>query len=118
MDEDGVGRTLLADQGGQRARVDARHGDDAAPLQPFVEMAAGAVVRWRGDVGAENGANRAGAHRRGQILDVLGVGPDIADMGKGEGDDLAGIGGVGQDFLVASQRGVEDDLGHGLAGGA
>ena len=40
-------------------------------------------------------------------LDVLVVGADIADVGKGEGYDLAGIGGVGQDLLVAGHGGVE-----------
>jgi hypothetical protein len=43
-------------------------------------------------------------------LDVLVVGADIADMREGEGDDLPGIGRVGQDFLIAGHRGVEADL--------
>ena len=33
--------------------------------------------------------------------DVLVVGADISDVGKGEGDDLAGVGRVREDFLIA-----------------
>ena len=55
---------------------------------------------------------------RGQILDVLVIGADIADVGKGEGDDLPQIGRVGENFLVAGQRGVEADFGLRLTGGA
>ena len=39
-------------------------------------------------------------------------------MREGEGDDLAGIGGIGQDFLIAGHGGVEADLAHRLAFGA
>ena len=85
--------------------------DDAAPLQPLVEMAGGAVVRRVGDVGLEDRADRAGAGGRGQVLDVLVIGADIADMREGEGDDLAGVGRIGEDFLVAGQRRVEADFG-------
>ena len=41
----GVGHALGADQAGQRAGVDAGEADDAARLEPVVEMARGAVVR-------------------------------------------------------------------------
>src|SRR6202040_2269732 len=39
----------------------------------------------------------------------------IADMREGEGDDLAGIGRVGQDFLITGNRRVEADLADRLA---
>ena len=39
-------------------------------------------------------------------------------MRKGEGDDLPGIGGIGEDFLVAGHGGVEAHLADGVAGGA
>ncbi len=51
-------------------------------------------------------------------LDVLFIGADIADMRKGEGDDLAGIGRIGEDFLIAGHGGVEADFADGLANGA
>ena len=39
-------------------------------------------------------------------------------MREGEGDDLPGIGRIGQDLLIAGHRGVEADLADGDAGGA
>ena len=108
--DDAVGHALFADQPRQRPRVEARYADDAAGAQPAVEMFRGAVVRRVGDVGAQHAA--AHARRGGEVrrLDVLVIGADIADMGEGEGDDLPGIGGVGQDFLIAGDGGVEADL--------
>ena len=49
---------------------------------------------------------------------IVGVDADVADMREGEGDDLARIGRVGHDFLIAGHRGVEAQFRHGLAGGA
>ena len=46
-------------------------------------------------------------------LVVGGVDPVVADVGIGEGDDLAGVGRVGDDLLVAGEHGVE----HRFAGG-
>ena len=39
-------------------------------------------------------------------------------MREGEGDELAGIGRIGQDLLIAGHCGVEADLAHGVAFGA
>ena len=81
-------------------------------------MPRGAVVRGVGDVGLEDAAAhaRGGCEVRG--FDVLVIGADIADMGEGEGDDLAGIGGIGEDFLIAGDGGVEADFSDGIARGA
>ena len=43
-------------------------------------------------------------------FDIFVVGADIADMGKGEGDDLRGVGRVGENFLIAGHGGVEADF--------
>src|SRR5436853_398270 len=43
---------------------------------------------------------------------------DVADMRKREGDELPGIGGIGEDFLVTGHGGVETDLADGVAFGA
>src|SRR6266516_7789650 len=51
-------------------------------------------------------------------LAVLGVGPVIPLVGVGHGDDLAGVGGVGQHLLITGHRRVEHGLAEGLSGGA
>ena len=114
----GVGHALFADQHGQRAGVDAGEPDNAAGLQPVIEVAGGAIVRRRGDVGMQDDAAGAGPRRHVDALDVFVVGADIADMREGEGDDLPGIGRVGEDFLIAGHGGIEADLADRGAGGA
>src|SRR5262249_60631755 len=61
---------------------------------------------------------RPGRRREVDRFDVLVVGADIADVGEGEGDDLPGIGGIGEDLLIAGHRGVEADLADRVPGGA
>jgi hypothetical protein len=51
-------------------------------------------------------------------LDVLVIDPGVADMGIGQGDDLPRIGWIGENFLIAGQRGIEDHLTDGHAFGA
>ena len=41
---------------------------------------------------------------------ILVVRPDVADVRKGEGDDLPRVGRVGHRFLVTGHRGVEAQL--------
>ena len=76
------------------------------------------MVRRIGDGGMKDDAAHAGAGGHVHRLDVFVVHPDIADMREGEGDDLAGIGGVCQDFLIARHGRVEADFTDRLAGGA
>ena len=118
MGDHGVGHALLADQAGESPGVDAGKPDDAARLQPLVEMAAGAEIGRAGDGGMQDDAARAG--RGGQIdgLDVLVIRADVADVRKRERDDLTRIGGIGEDLLVAGHCGVEADLADRMAGGA
>ena len=111
----GVGHALLADQRGQCPCVDAGQADDAARLQPLVEMAGGAVIRGIGDSSAQDHAARARRRRHVHRLDILVVGADIADMREGEGDELPGIGGIGEDLLITGHRGVETDFADRLA---
>ena len=106
VDQDPLRRAQLADAAGERAGVDAADARKAHGREPGVEMLEGAEVGRIGDVGPQDEAARRG--RDG--LHVLLVGADVADMREGEGDDLGGVGGVGQNLLIARHRGVEADL--------
>ena len=100
------GRPAVPDPAGQGPRVYAAQTDQPVALEPGIEMLGGAPVGRLGDVQPKHQPAREG---RGG-LHVFPVGADIADMGKGEGDDLSGVGRIGQDLLVAGHRGVEADL--------
>ena len=113
-----VRHALEANSAGERARVDAGEADDAPRFEPLIEMAPRAVVRRRRDGGVQHDAARPRRRRHVHRLDVVLVGADIADMREGEGDDLPGIGGIGEDFLIAGHGGVEADLTDGVAFGA
>ena len=69
-----------------------------------------AKIRRTRNVGAHDGADRGRRSRGIDDFDVLVVDADDPDMREGEGDDLGGVGGVGQDLLVARHRRVEADL--------
>ncbi len=90
--------------------------DDAAAFQPGVEIARGAIVGRGRDCGMQHDAARAGRRREVDGLDIFLVGADIADMGKCEGDDLAGIGRIGEDLLITGHGGIEADFADGMAG--
>ena len=109
-----VRRALLADRAGQAAGVDPADADPALLGQPAGKLLGGAPVGGLGRVPLHHHAR---GHRLGGLV-VLGIDADIADMGEGEGHHLAGIGRVGHDFLVTGHRGVEAQLGGGLADGA
>ncbi len=115
MRDHGVGHALAADQRGECAGVDAGDADDAACLQPGVEMLRGAIVRRIGDASAQDDAARARRRRHVHRFDVFVVGSDISDMGKCEGDELPGIGRIGEDLLVTGHRRVEADFADRLA---
>jgi uncharacterized protein YqeY len=113
--DDGVGHALVADERGQGPGVDARQADDATRLQPRVEMPRRAIVGRLGHLGGDDDAARPVGLVHVDRLDVLLVRADIADMREGEGDDLPGIGRIGEDFLIARHRRVEADLADGVS---
>ena len=90
-----------------RVSTPGHTGDPARP-QPGVQMLRRPPVGRLGDVLLHHQA----ARRDRGGLDVLAVGADIADMREGEGDDLSGVGRVGQRLLIAGHAGVEADLAH------
>src|SRR5260370_22010856 len=46
------------------------------------------------------------------------MGAEVADVRVGEADDLPGVTGVGEDFLVAGEAGVENDFSAAARGSA
>jgi len=38
------------------------------------------------------------------------IGADVADVRIGEADDLPGVAGIGENFLVSGERGVKNDF--------
>ena len=116
MGDDGIGHAFLANERGECACIEAAHADNIACLQPLVEMTRGAMIGRLGDRRLHDHA--ANARLGGHIhrLDIFLIRADIADMGKGEGNDLARIGWVGEDFLITCDGGVEADFADRMAG--
>ena len=113
MGDHGVGRALVSDDLGQGAGVHPGQTHDAAPLHPVVETGVRAIVGRIGRNVAEDGAPRRGVGPAAHLFDVFDIGPHIADVREGEGQDLAHVGRVGQDLLIARHGGVEDHLAQG-----
>ncbi len=101
-------RAAIADADRQRPRIHPGQTGDPLRPQPRIQVLHCPPVRRLRDVLLHHEAARGD----GGGLDILGVGADIADMGKGERDDLPGIGRIGQRLLVAGHAGVEADLAH------
>ena len=97
---------LLAQYPGQLAGVDFGNRLDIAPAQEFLE------TQFRAPVALEE--RQIADHQPGgmnlRTLEILAVGAGVADVGIRQGDDLASVGRIGQDFLVTGHRGVENHL--------
>ena len=108
----GVWRTEQPDAPGQSTGVDARDPDLATRRQPCLQRPGAAKIGGRSHIFAHHAAHRA----RGIVaLVVFIVDANIADMREGEGDDLPGIAGIGQHFLIAAHRRVEAHFAHRCA---
>ena len=104
----------LADGDGEGARVHVLDGNDAVLREEVREGLHGLPVARR--------VAHVVDHEAGQVervaLHVLLVDAVVADLGVRERDDLARVGRVAHDLLVADHRGVEHNLAEGLALGA
>ena len=124
----GVGQGLARGQG-QDAAVLGAVGAQAAREGACIEAGNGhgafaLEVSVQGFLAAEIG------RQEGQVFDdqascvdaiglhVFAVGAGVANVRVREGDDLSAVAGIGEDFLVAGQRGVEDDFACGVTRGA
>ena len=104
----------LADGQGQRAGVDVLDCDDAALAEEVGQTpdrlpVAGLAAHVVHDEATQ--VQVTGLHV--PLVDAI-----VSDLGVGQRDDLAGVGRIAHDLLVADHRGVEDDLAEGLAGRA
>ena len=81
------------------------HGD-AGVGEEGVGLGVGAPIAGDGGKLADDEAFDVGV---GGLV-IAGGGAVISDLGVGEDDDLAGIGRIGEYFLIAGEGGVEDDL--------
>jgi hypothetical protein len=118
MGDHGVGSAHVADAGGQGTGVYAGQSDHAAPLHPAIEIALAAPVRGVCGRGAEDRSAGRSLRTAADLFEVLDIGPGVADVREGEGQDLAHIGRVGQDLLIPGHGGVEDHLAERRADGA
>ncbi len=98
---------LFAQSLSECAGIDAGESNDSMGVEKAIESLGSAPVGRCSRHGACDDASEVDFV---DGLEVFVVCADIADMRKGESDDLSGIGGVGQDFLVAGDRGVEAEL--------
>ena len=101
-----IRRTAQPDQAGQRAGVDARQPDAAIGLHPHIKMLCAAEIGRIGHILPRDAADGMGVDR----LHILNIAANIADMRKGEVDDLLGIGRVRHHLLITGHRGVETDF--------
>src|SRR5919106_5480239 len=99
-------RAGLAEAARKTACVDAGDAGQTLMFQPPREVGAGAMVGRLADGSSQDHA----PCMTGGRLEILGVGADIADVRKGEGDELPGVGGVAQDLLIARHGGVVNVL--------
>ena len=97
----------------QAARVDVRDRHGAFALQVLRQGHRAAKARLENRQVLDDQAGRVNLAR----LDVFGVDPVVADVRIRQRDDLPAVARVGENFLVAGQRGVEHHFAGGLAGG-
>ncbi len=97
----------------QRAGVDAFEAGYAVPVEVVVQRSGAAPGRGR----ARQRPNHEARDPDLAALGIFVIDPRVADVRRRHGDDLLGIRRIGQDFLVAGHRGVEDGFADPSGGG-
>src|SRR6266511_82914 len=98
--------TLGPDVSRELPRIDVGDQRHLRAREPVEQRTGRAPVRGRRRQLANHDTDDAGAVR----FDVFGIDAVIADHRRGHHDDLAEIGGVGEDLLIPAQIGGEDDF--------
>ena len=95
-----------ADVAGEATRVDVGEARQAVACEEAVQAPGGAPIAGH----RHQVPHHEAPAERSAALEV-GVGdPVVADVGVGEGDDLPGVGRIGENLLVAGHHGVEHHL--------
>lgn len=98
--------TSLAEVLGEGTGVHSTDAWDTTPTEVRVERISGSpVANDRAKLSDDKPA-----HLWELALFVKGINPVVANFGVSHGDDLATIGGVGENFLVTGHGGIEADL--------
>jgi hypothetical protein len=118
MRDSRIRHAIFTDKSGKRSRVEPAKADDAAILEPCVEIALRPVVRRPRNGCVDDDPPRANMRCALVRFHILIIDPGIADVGKGEGDNLAAIGRICEDLLIAGHRRIETDFAHSRALGA
>ena len=96
----------MADVAHERARIQVPDHRDAVALEIGLRGVAGAPVGSQLREFADD--QRLDVRALGFL--VVEIGADVADVRIGKADDLAGVAGIGENFLVAGEAGIENDL--------
>ena len=104
---------MLTEMDRQCARIDAVDAGYAVLLQVVVKALLAPPVAGRGQV-----ADYESGQKKGAAFHVRAIDSVISDLRGGEGDELPGVGRVGEDFLIAAHAGVEHDLAERIFRGA
>jgi hypothetical protein len=98
----------------ERARVNVPDDRNVPALQILLGGLAGAPVG--GDCREFANDERFDVGMRGLLVESVGA--DVADVRIGETDDLPGVTRVGEDFLIAGERGIENNFAAAARAGA
>ena len=99
---------------GECAGIDALNAEDAVACEVGAERLAGAPIGR--DFAEFADDKRADVRSAGFV--VLGIDSVVSDLRIRHADDLAAVGRIGDDLLVAGHRGVETDFPGGGSGGS
>jgi hypothetical protein len=107
-------RAYFADVADKRARIDIPNDGNFVAVQIELGGFSGAPVR--GDL--RELADDERFDIRARRFFVVKIGADIADVRIGEADDLPGVTGIGENFLVTGEAGIENDFAAAARDGA
>ena len=96
----------VANVANERARVDVPDSGNFVAIQIKLGGFGGAPVRR--DLGELSHDQRFDV--RARRLLVVEIGADVTDVRIGQADDLAGVAGVGENFLITGEAGIENDF--------